>query len=395
MKYALVLDAGTTNIKAFVFAKDGTLVARASRPTSTSKPKEGWVEQDPVAYARAAAEVLREAVAVSKLDPALFVGLGIATQRETVIAWDKKTGQPFGPAIVWQDTRTQQWCDERLAMSGALVRERTGLRLLPYFSGSKMTWLLEQVPAVAQAHAENRLAIGTMDTWLVWQFTNNHAYRTDMTNASRTALLNIHKGMWDPELRSLFGVPEGLLAEVLPTCSVFGELDEKIIGCAMPIAAVVGDQQASLYAAGNLLSEDRHVTKVTFGTGMFILQYRGPKWFIHNSFFTTLAADSHYGVPRFALEAKIGECASRVTPFVGDKEALLPVLRSLAEQAAVAIGRLPTPPNLIVIDGGVTQDDRLAGLLAAASGIPVRLQMTSEATALGTAQLVFETLRGE
>jgi glycerol kinase len=269
----LALDQGTTSSRAIAFAPDGSVRGVAQQELGLSFPQPGWVEMDPVeiwtAQRATAVEALRRAGAA----PGDVAGIGITNQRETTIVWDRATSTPIAPAIVWQDRRTAARCDElRAAGHLDLVRSRTGLLLDPYFSATKIAWLLDTVPG-ARARAERgELVFGTVDSWLAWCLTGGRLHVTDATNASRTLLYDLHAGAWDAELLDLFGVPAALLPRVVDTSGVVGHTDAEVLGAAVPLAGMVGDQQAALFGQA---CTARGMTKVTYGTGCFLLMHTG------------------------------------------------------------------------------------------------------------------------
>ena len=219
-----------------------------------------------------------EALRRSGVAAASVAGVGIADQRETTVVWDRASSLPIAPAIVWQDRRTAEYCQElRGAGCEALVRRRTGLLLDPYFSATKIRWLLEQVSGARERAERGELAFGTVDSWLAWQLSGGRLHVTDATNASRTLLYDLHGGDWDDELLELFNVPRAMLPEVRDTSGVAGETDAAVLGASVPIASLVGDQQAALYGQACIR---RGMTKVTYGTGCFLLLHTGdePVW---------------------------------------------------------------------------------------------------------------------
>lgn len=259
------LDLGTTGVRCVIYDRRARPVATAYRELALRTPQPGWVEQDPEEMIAGAREVLAQALAAA-CSPADVAALGITNQRETVVVWDRTTGRPLAPAIVWQDRRTAPFCD-RLRADGHAdwVRERTGLPLDPYFSATKLAWLLEHVPGL-RARAERGDALGgTVDSWLLWSLTGVHA--TEPTNASRTLLFDLRRRAWDRELLDLFGVPAACLPEVRPSLSSFGKWD------GIPVTAVLGDQQAALFGQGGIAPGR---AKVTWGTGAFLLLNVGP-----------------------------------------------------------------------------------------------------------------------
>jgi glycerol kinase len=263
----LVIDEGTTSTRAMLFATDGRCVASEARALDQTYPRAGWVEHD-------AAEIWRKTLRVTAAMVAQaggarrIAGTGITNQRETIVFWDRATGEPLGPAIVWQDRRTAATCrDLRERGHEAEVQAKTGLLLDPYFSASKIGWAMREWPQLADAGA--RLAIGTVDSWLIWKLTGG-LHVTDATNASRTALMDVHTGGWDDELCALFGVPPAALPEIVDCVGRFGETTA--FGAAIPICGIAGDQQAAAIGQACLAPGQ---TKATFGTGAFILTHAG------------------------------------------------------------------------------------------------------------------------
>ncbi len=303
-EYLLVIDEGTTSTRAMLFALDGRCVASEATPLDQHYPKPGWVEHD-------AAEIWRKTLRVTAAMVAQaggaerIAGIGITNQRETTVFWDKQTGEPLAPAIVWQDRRTATTCaDLRAAGHEPLVQARTGLLLDPYFSGSKIGWAMREWPALKDAG--DRLAIGTVDSWLIWKLTGG-AHLTDATNASRTALMAIGAGGWDDEMIDLFGVPRAALPEIVDCAGRFGETTA--FGGSIPICGIAGDQQAAsigqtCHAPGE--------TKATFGTGAFILTHAGTTQpTSEHRLLSTIAAQID-GQRTFALEGSVFVAGSLV-----------------------------------------------------------------------------------
>lgn len=375
--YTLVLDAGTTGVKAFVFDADEDIVAKANRPLTKTFPEPGWVEQDPQQIITAAKEVLREVIQAAAAPLSVFIGLGIATQRETIIAWDKQTSEPMYPAIVWQDTRTTEWCKSLPLAHHQLVQEHTGLPIDPYFSASKIRWLLENVPKANVLLQKNQLAIGTVDSWLLWNLAEGAPFLTDYTNASRTLAFNIKTLQWDEELLSIFGVRSELLPATQPSRSNFGVLHKDIIGAELSILAVAGDQQASLYAAGTTIG----TTKTTYGTGTFVMQILGSEFALHQPFFTTLAVGDQQ--PWYALEAKAVSGVENADEILQKPLLLKFHLENLVQSADSYIRQLPRKPTEIVIDGGWIRDRKILPIQSRASIATVREQKVYDGTALG------------
>jgi glycerol kinase len=378
----LALDAGTTGVKAFAFGTGERVLSRAYEPLKKSFPRPGWIEQDPSEILAAVKNALCAAVRDGGVEAREFAGMGIANQRETVILWDRRTGEPVYPAIVWEDARTKEQCAALEDSYGALAPERTGLPIIPYFSASKVRWILDEVPGARERAKKGELCFGTVDSWLLWNLADGHPHSTDYTNAARTLLFNIRTKEWDDELLALFAVPRAILPEVKESLSLFGTLADDIAGAPIPIRAVAGDQQASLYAAG----ADIGTTKITFGTGIFIMQIVGGDFVELPPFFTTLAAGKR-GQPVFALEAKIESCAARVSPLIGREREMGALMDEFAAKVAPFIRKLPLRPKELVIDGGVTQAKHLRAALERITGLPIREHALFDGTALGLARL--------
>ena len=266
----LVIDEGTTSTRAILFAPDGTLTASAQRPLTQHYPEPGQVEHDAAEIWRNTLAVAREMVEVAG-GAANIAAIGITNQRETVVAWDRSTGEPIGTALVWQDRRTAHRCAElRAAGHEGMIQWRTGLLLDPYFSASKMEWILRNRPEARAA--DDRLAFGTIDSWLIWKLTAGDVHATDATNASRTMLMALNGSGWDHELCSLFGIDPASLPSIVDSAGQIGTTDPALFGGPIPICGVAGDQQAATIGQGCLAPGD---TKATFGTGAFILTNSG------------------------------------------------------------------------------------------------------------------------
>ncbi len=273
MRYVLALDQGTTSSRAILFDEEARAVASAQREFRQIFPQPGWVEHDPKEIFTTQRETAREAV--RNVDLKSVMAVGITNQRETTIVWDRQTGEPIHNAIVWQDRRTAPLC-AALKQAGAegLIRKRTGLVIDPYFSGTKIAWLLDNVPG-ARARAERgELAFGTVDTWLTWQLTGNRTHVTDVSNASRTLLFNILENDWDPELLQLLKVPRPILPDVHPSAHAFGMLPKAVLGEPLVIGGVAGDQQAAMFGQA---CHHAGMAKNTYGTGCFMLLHTGDK----------------------------------------------------------------------------------------------------------------------
>jgi glycerol kinase len=385
-RFALVLDVGTTGVKALVFDGNFRVVAKSYRFIDKRRPKRGRVEQDPLQILHESIRVMRAAMAEAGIRASACVGVGITNQRETVIAWDAKTGRPAYPAIVWEDVRTARAC-AALRPSEATVRAKTGLAVDPYFSASKIRWLLDNVPAAKRLAADGRLRVGTVDSWLVWNLCAEHPHVTDETNASRTLLFDIRKKRWDAELLALFGVPPAILPRALPSCARFGTFSKNILGTPLPIQAVCGDQQSSLHAAFS--SCRGRVTKVTYGTGTFVSQSLGRTFRLVPGFFTTLVPGRNCA-SEYALESKISGTGEGVTRLLKKPAALRRYLHRLAKKVDVALKKLPYRPEAIVADGGIMRDGIVTAGQEKVSGVRVIAQPTFDGTALGTAHLLLD-----
>ena len=301
-QYILALDEGTTSARAILFDRLGRTVASAQHEFPQIYPKAGWVEHDPMAIYANQYAAMTECIALSGIDPAEIAAVGITNQRETVVVWDKKTGKPVCNAIVWQCRRTSSLC-EQLERDGYadLIRQRTGLRPDPYFSGTKIKWILDNVEG-ARARAEaGELLFGTVDTWLCWKLTEGRVFVTDRTNASRTMLMNLHTGEWDEDMLRILDIPRAMLPEIRSSSEIYGYAE--IMGARIPIAGIAGDQQAALFGQGCF---EAGQAKNTYGTGCFLLTHTGREpVFSRRDLLTTVAA-SEAGKPmEYALEGSV------------------------------------------------------------------------------------------
>ena len=274
-QFILALDQGTTSSRAIIFDHHGQVIAVSQKEFKQYFPQPGWVEHDPMEIWSSQASVASEVIANANLKWSQIAAIGITNQRETSIVWDKKTGQPIYNAIVWQDRRTSKICDElRKKGLDKKIQSKTGLIPDAYFSATKIQWLLENVALAKERAEKGELAFGTVDSWLIWQFTNGEKHVTDVSNASRTMLYNIHELTWDNELLDIFGVPASMLPEVKSCSEVFGETKNTVIQADIPIAGIAGDQQAALF--GQMCIEEGMV-KNTYGTGCFMVLNTGDK----------------------------------------------------------------------------------------------------------------------
>jgi glycerol kinase len=386
--FALVLDAGTTTVRAMAFAPDGTRLAHAGAKLKKTFPRPGWVEQKPDQLVTLAAEVLRNAVAAGRLDVRDCRGVGLTNQRETTVMWDAATGRAVHPAIVWEDRRTAAWCRALAADHAAEVRALTGLALEPYFSATKISWLLAHAPRARALLEAGRLRCGTVDSWLLWHLAEGNPHVTDVTNAHRTLLVDARRLTWSDRLLEIFKVPRGILPAIHPSRHAFGELRRDLLGRALPIRAVCGDQQSSLYAAWRF-SGKLAVTKITYGTGTFVDQTAGRRFRPHDGFYAIVVPHPDGGAA-YGLEGKIERGARQVDELLGDDAALRRFLKKLAGDTDRLVRRLPHRPRQIIVDGGVSRDGLVGGFQAAITGIPVTSLPTFDGTALGAAYLTFD-----
>ncbi len=300
--FILVIDQSTTSSSAFAFSVTGEVIASEGQEFAQYYPDDGWVEHDAEEIFASVVASCHALLAHPQLQTAQCLGVAITNQRETCLLWDKKSGQALGRAIVWQDRRTAAFCDDlREAGHEAMVQERTGLLLDPYFSASKLAWLLDKNDADRARAKAGELAFGTIETWLVWKLTGgNHV--TDMTNASRTSLLNIRSGQWDNDLLGLFNIPRQVLPEVLDNVADYGQLDSSILGVSAPILAAIGDQQSASFGQRCVA---RGQMKSTYGTGCFALMNTGDELVLSQNRLLSTIAYSLSGARSYALEGSI------------------------------------------------------------------------------------------
>jgi glycerol kinase len=301
--HVLALDQGTTSSRAIVFDPEGSAVGFAQGELRQIFPQPGHVEHAAEEIWGSQVAVAAEALAQAGLTARDLAAVGITNQRETTVVWERATGRPIGNAIVWQDRRTAALCD-RLRSEGLepLFRERTGLLLDPYFSGTKIAWILEHVPGARAAAEAGRLAFGTVDSWLIWKLTGGDLHVTDVTNASRTLLWNLHTGAWDPELLEALGVPPEMLPEVRSSSEVYAETRPGVFGAPVPLAGVAGDQQAALFGQACVKPG---MAKNTYGTGCFLLLNTGTRPVASQSRLVTTPAWRIGGVTDYALEGSV------------------------------------------------------------------------------------------
>lgn len=301
--YILALDQGTTSSRAIIFDQGGQIIALAQKEFKQYYPQSGWVEHDAQEIWSSQLSVATEAVAKAGLKAASIAAIGITNQRETAVIWDRVTGRPIHPAIVWQDRRTASYCD-KLKDQGhtEMIREKTGLLIDAYFSASKINWILDNVDGAREKAENGELAFGTVDSWLVWNLTGGEKHITDATNASRTMLYNINTLNWDDELLALFEIPRSLLPDVRSSSEVYGETAANILAARIPIAGIAGDQHAALF--GQLCTQPGMV-KNTYGTGCFMLMNIGEKPLLSKNNLVTTIAWKLGDTVHYALEGSI------------------------------------------------------------------------------------------
>ncbi len=443
MPFILALDQGTTSSRAIVFDESSQICGIAQLPTRQIYPQPGWVEHDPVEIWQTQLECARQAIVKAGISARDVAAIGITNQRETTVVWDRATGQPIHNAIVWQDRRTAGWCEQQRAKGLALaVLAKTGLVFDPYFSASKIVWMLDQVPGARERAAKGELTFGTIDSWLIWKLTGGSVHATDVSNASRTQLYNIHQSAWADELLEEFGIPRSLLPEVRPSSGNFGEATAGCFGTPIPIAGVAGDQQAALFGQGCF---GPGMVKNTYGTGCFMLMHTGATpCHSQNGLLTTRAAQTN-DVPGYAIEGSVFSGGSAIqwlrdelkiitqasevntlaasVPDTGGvvmvpaftglgspywnanaRGALLgitrgsnrahiarAVLEAIALQSTELLLAMQQDTGLSIkelrVDGGATASAVLMQLQADLLGIPVRRAALQETTALGAAHL--------
>ena len=438
----LAIDQGTTSTRAMVFDRDGGCRGRAQRALPQNFPADGWVEHDPEAIWRAVCDTGRGALAEAGLGAADIAAIGITNQRETTVLWDRDDGRPIYNAIVWQDRRGAALC-RRLAEAGheAAVQARTGLVLDPYFSASKIAWLLDEIDGARAAAARGALAFGTIDCFLLWRLTGGRVHATDATNAARTLLFDIHRQDWDDDLLALFDIPRAILPEVRDCAGVFGTAEADPFGAPVPIAGIAGDQQAALVGQAGFAPG---IIKSTYGTGCFVLLNTGASPVASRNRMLTTVAYRLNGVPVYALEGSIFTAGAAVqwlrdglgliadaaeiealvetVPDCGGVT-LVPAFTGLgapywdpaARGALLGLTRDSGPghiahaaldavcfqthdllaamtadgaaPSALRVDGGMAVNDGLMQRLADLLGLPVERPAVTETTALGAACL--------
>ncbi|MCF0182295.1 MAG: glycerol kinase GlpK [Muribaculaceae bacterium] len=302
-KYILSLDQGTTSSRAIVFDHDGQICSVAQKEFTQIFPQPGWVEHNPQEIWSSQAAVIAEAITKIGINGLDIAGIGITNQRETTIVWDVMTGEPVYNAIVWQDRRTAEFCDSLKAKGLVdMVREKTGLIIDAYFSGTKIKWILDNVPGARDLANQGRLRFGNVDTWLVWKLTNGNVHVTDVTNASRTMLFNIKDLKWDEELLKMLDVPASMLPEVKSSSEVYGHTKSTLFAHEVPISGIAGDQQAALFGQ---MCTDPGAIKNTYGTGCFVMLNTGDKPVVSKNNLLTTIAWKIGDTVNYALEGSI------------------------------------------------------------------------------------------
>ncbi len=440
MQYLMAIDQGTSSSRAVIYNRDAQVIAGAQQEFPQEYPRPGWVEHDPEAIWRSVKSVAREAL--QEAGEITVSGLGITNQRETTLIWDRETGQCIHNAIVWQDRRTAAYCRE-LKGTGieASVTAKTGLRLDPYFSATKIVWILDNVAGAKELASAGRLAFGTVDCFLLWRLTGGRAHATDASNASRTLLFDIHKQAWDEELLDVFRIPASLLPDVMDCAAEFGTTDEDTIGKAIPICGMAGDQQAALIGQAGFAPG---VTKSTYGTGCFVIANTGGTALRSEHNLLTTVAYRLGGVVTYGLEGSIfvagsaiqwlrdqlkiiddaaeTEAIAKATGVVehvhvvpafaglgapywdpdaraailglsrdsGINEIVTATLQAIAFQTRdllEAMSEDGVEPNIIRVDGGMVANDWFLGFLADILNLPVERPGNVESTVLGAAFL--------
>ncbi len=347
-KFILALDQGTTSSRAILFDKTGQIQSIAQKEFTQTFPRDGWVEHDPNEIWSSQVAVAAESISKLGINGKALEAIGITNQRETTIVWDRESGEPVYNAIVWQDRRTASFCNKLKEEGlGETIRQKTGLLIDSYFSATKIKWILDHVPGTRDKANKGKLAFGTVDAWLIWKLTQGRVHATDVTNASRTLIYNIHKMDWDDELLKIFDIPHSMLPEVRPSSGIFDVSNTTFFASKVPIAGVAGDQQAALF--GQLCIEEGMV-KNTYGTGCFVLMNTGKKPYDSNTGMVTTIAWQIGNEINYALEGSIFN-AGTVVQWLRDE---LGIIKSASEIENLA-GRVPD-------NGGVYMVPAFTGL---------------------------------
>ncbi|MCM0082541.1 glycerol kinase GlpK [Geomonas sp. Red32] len=390
MSYLLALDQGTTSSRTTLFTATGETVATASRPFAQHYPEPGWVEHDPEEIWESQLATLKEVLASAPVPLSSIASLGITNQRETTIVWERESGRALHRAIVWQDRRCAPLTD-RLAAQGLEpeIARRTGLLLDPYFSAGKLAWLFDNVPGLRERGERGEICFGTVDSWLIYRLSGGRLHLTDLSNASRTLLFNIHTLEWDEELLRIFGLPAAILPRVLPSASFFGHCDPAVTGMSVPITGVAGDQQAALFGQGCLKPG---MAKATFGTGAFVMMNSGREGGKGEGVLTTVAWQLPGEPVTYALEGSIFIAGAAVQwlkeglGIIGSAAEVEELARSVPDAGGVffvpALSGLGTPywdPHARGVIAGLTRGSSRAHLARAA--LEAIAYQTADATA--------------
>lgn len=329
-RFIAALDQGTTSSRTVIYDHGGAVVAKAQREFTQHYPRSGWVEHDANEIWSSQLETLEQAMTKAGMAAGDLAAMGIANQRETLVVWDRATGQPVGPAIVWQDRRTAGDCARYESEGwGDMVRRKTGLRLDPYFTGTKLAWVLREDPGLRARAERGEILAGTVDSWLIWKLTGGDVHATDASNASRTLLFNIDSGDWDDELLAAFAIPRNILPEVRDSSGILGQVAAGQIAAGVPIAGVAGDQQAALFGQGCFSSG---MAKNTYGTGCFLLMQTESKRVESNHGLLTTVAWRLRGQLSYALEGAVFVAGAAVQ-WARDELGLVKTAEELSELA--------------------------------------------------------------
>lgn len=347
-KYILSIDAGTSSSRAVIIDKRGQIIGVSQYEFSQLFPNDGWVEHDPLEIWNTQLKAIKNVLKKTNISPEMIHSLGITNQRETTVIWNKKTGIPVYNAIVWQDRRTKNLC-EKLKKENleSTFQEKTGLFLDPYFSGTKIKWILENNPSLLKEAKSEKLAFGTIDTWLIWKLTNGSKHVTDVTNASRTLLFNINSLKWDEELIKILNIPKSILPAVISSSEFVGNVSKNILGFEIPITAIAGDQQASLFGQMCLNEGD---VKNTYGTGCFCMMNTGEKIVKSNNKMLTTIAYQLNGKTNYAIEGSVFTGGSLIQ-WLRDQLGIISKASEIEELA-----------KSVVDSGGITFISALAGI---------------------------------
>lgn len=348
MTYLLALDQGTSSSRSIVFDSLGEIVAISQRELPQIFPQPGWVEHDALEIWRGQLATAREALTKAEITAQDIAAIGITNQRETTLVWNRKTGRPIHHAIVWQDRRAEPTCVQlREQGLASTIQQKTGLLIDAYFSGTKLKWLLDNVPHAREQAKRGELAFGTIDSWLIWQLTKGTVHATDVSNASRTMLFNVHTNQWDADLLQILDIPAELLPSVQASSSIFGHVHADILGASMPIGGVAGDQQSALFGQACFKSG---MAKNTYGTGCFMLMHTGDKFQTSTNGLLTTSAAQTSTTPQFAIEGSV---------FIGG--AVVQWLRD-GLQAIQNSGEVQTLAQSVPDSGGVMMVPAFTGL---------------------------------